>query len=172
MQRNLVALLLAAICGLVWAGSALAQDGKVHVLWLGQATLKVTSPKGKVIVLDPFLVKNPKTPAKYKDLKALGKVDLILVTHAHWDHFADAPDLAKLNDAPIFAPAGLNSTLLNLEVLPEKLLPRMNKSGTANPLGPEISITTVHAEHSSELDWKDPITGKVRTFPGGEPIGP
>jgi L-ascorbate metabolism protein UlaG (beta-lactamase superfamily) len=108
---------------------------------------------------------------KYKDLKNVGKVDLILVTHAHWDHVADAPDLAKLNEAPMFAPAGLSSTLLNLGVLPEKLLPRMNKSGTASPIGPDIKITPVHAEHSSELDWVDPITGKTRTFPGGEPMG-
>ena len=38
------------------------QGGKVEVLWLGQATFKITSPGGKVIVLDPFLVNNPKTP--------------------------------------------------------------------------------------------------------------
>lgn len=153
------------------AGGALAADGKVHVQWLGQATTKITSPKGKVIVIDPFLVKNPKTPAQYKDLKALGKVDLILVTHAHWDHFADAPDLARMNEAPLFGPAGLNSTLLALEVLPEKLIPRMNKSGTAAPIGPEITITPVHAEHSSELNYKDPISGKERVWPGGEPVG-
>jgi L-ascorbate metabolism protein UlaG (beta-lactamase superfamily) len=171
MQRSIARIALAIVCSAVFAAVSLAADGKVRVQWLGQATTKITTPGGKVIVIDPFLVKNPKTPEKYKDLKALGKVDLILVTHAHWDHFADAPDLAKLNEAPLFAPAGLNSTLLNLEVLPEKLIPRMNKSGTASPLGAGITITPVHAEHSSELDWTDPITGKKRTFPGGEPIG-
>ncbi len=173
MRRILAVLSLAALAGWLATGAALAADGKVHVLWLGQASTRITTPTGKVIMIDPFLVKNPKTPEKYKDLKNLGHIDLILVTHAHWDHFADAPDLSQLNEAPIFAPAGLNSTLLNLGVLPEKLLPRMNKSGVAFPLGPDakITITPVHAEHSSELDWVDPITGKTRTFPGGEPVG-
>ena len=35
---------------------------------------------------DPFLSGNPKTPAEYKDLAKLGKVDLVLVTHGHGDH--------------------------------------------------------------------------------------
>ena len=54
--------------------------GKVEVLWLGQSAIRLTTPGGKVIVIDPFLTKNPKTPAQYKDLDALGKIDLLLVT--------------------------------------------------------------------------------------------
>jgi glyoxylase-like metal-dependent hydrolase (beta-lactamase superfamily II) len=38
-------------------------------------------------------------------------VDLILVTHAHFDHFADAPALAKLHNAPMYGPAGMNQTV-------------------------------------------------------------
>ena len=88
--------LLVATCALIAAvalalpGSApLAQSGKVEVLWLGQAAFKITTTTGKVIVIDPFLTNNPKTPADYKDLAKLGKVDLILVTHGHGDHVGD-----------------------------------------------------------------------------------
>src|SRR5712671_7638049 len=84
--------------------------GKVEVLWLGQSAIRLTTPGGKIIVIDPFLTKNPKTPPQYKDLDALGKVDLILVTHAHGDHFGDAVDLAKKNNAPMWGPAGLNQS--------------------------------------------------------------
>lgn len=82
----------------------LAQPGKVEVHWLGQATFKITTPGGKVIVIDPFVTGNPKTPAEYKDLAKLGKVDVILVTHGHGDHVgtagrndggSDLADLAK-----------------------------------------------------------------------------
>src|SRR3954463_8277161 len=83
-------------------------EGKTEIQWLGQATTRITTPGGKVIVIDPWLTSNPKTPAAFKDLKALGKVDLILVTHAHFDHFADVPALAKMNNAPAWGPAGLN----------------------------------------------------------------
>src|SRR5262249_57814550 len=67
-----------------------AQSGKTEVHWLGQATFKITTPGGKVIVIDPFVTGNPKTPADQKDLAKLGKVDLILVTHGHADHVGTA----------------------------------------------------------------------------------
>ena len=41
------------------------------------------------------------TPPEYKNLDALGKVDLILVSHGHMDHSADAPALAKKNNGQV-----------------------------------------------------------------------
>ena len=76
---------------------------QIEVLWLGHATTRITSTTGKVIVIDPFLKKNPKTPARYRDLNALGKVDLILVTHGHQDHTSDLPALARLTGAKVVA---------------------------------------------------------------------
>src|SRR2546428_3128626 len=171
-MRTRVAVAVLLIVAVAWAlGPAGAQQGKIELQWLGQAATKITSVSGKVIVIDPFLTQNPKTPAQYKNLDALGKVDLILVTHAHGDHIGDAPDLAKKHNVPIFAPAGLNQALLTLGVLPANLVPRMNKGGTVTPLGPEIKITMTRAEHSSELVWKNPATGKDELHVGGEPAG-
>jgi L-ascorbate metabolism protein UlaG (beta-lactamase superfamily) len=146
--------------------------GQTEVLWLGQAAFRITTPTGKVIVVDPWLRTNPKTPAQYKDLKALGKVDLILVTHGHNDHLADAPDLSKMHNVPVYGPAGLNQTLTTLGVLPANLSPRFGKGGTITPFGPSgVKITATHAEHSSEIMWKNPATDKNETHPGGEPVG-
>jgi L-ascorbate metabolism protein UlaG (beta-lactamase superfamily) len=145
--------------------------GKTEVLWLGQASTRITTPGGKVIMIDPWLTSNPKTPAAFKQLQALGKVDLILVTHAHFDHFADAPALAKLHNAPMYGPAGMNQTVAALGILPGELAPRFGKGGTILPFGPTgVKITAVHAEHSSELGWKD-AAGKDVVYPGGEPVG-
>jgi L-ascorbate metabolism protein UlaG (beta-lactamase superfamily) len=171
MLRTLLAVALAML-----TGSALAQAkpamGKTEVLWLGQAAFRITTPGGKVIVIDPWLKTNPKTPPAFKELTALGKVDLILVTHAHFDHFNDAPDLAKLNDAPVYTGAGLGNTIVTLGILPAKLAPRFGKGGTVMPFGPDgVKITATHAEHSSELIWKNPATGKDETHYGGEPVG-
>lgn len=144
-------------------------QGKVQVQWLGQAAFKFTSPGGKVIVIDPWLTTNPKTPPEFKQLDALGKVDLVLVTHGHNDHVADAPALAKMNDAPLIAPAGLAQTLMALEVAPKAQ--RINKSGSLSPLGDGIKVTLVQAEHSSEYVWKNPGTSKDEVHVGGEPGG-
>jgi L-ascorbate metabolism protein UlaG (beta-lactamase superfamily) len=152
-------------------GNAPYVAGKTEVLWLGQAATRIRTPGGKVIVIDPWLTSNPKTPAEWKDLKALGKVDLILVTHAHFDHFADAPALAKMNIVPMYGPAGLGQTVATYGILPPELAPRFGKGGTILPFGPGgPKITAVHAEHSSELGWKD-AAGKDVVLPGGEPVG-
>ena len=149
---------------------ALAQN-KTQVQWLGQATTKITTPGGKVIVIDPWLTSNPKTPEAYKRLEALGKVDLVLVTHGHFDHIADAPALAKLNNVPVYGPAGLMQTFAALGMLPASQAVRFGKGGTVTPLGDQIKITQTHAEHSSEVGHKNPATGKDEVHVGGEPAG-
>ncbi len=170
--RTLVGLVVLVLALAVAAAAPLgAQPGKIQMLWLGQAAFRITSVTGKVIIIDPWLTTNPKTPQQWKSLDALGKIDLILVTHAHGDHLGDAPALAKTHNVPMYGPAGLNQSLITLGVLPATLSVRFGKGGTITPLGPDIKITATHAEHSSELMWKNPATGKDETHPGGEPVG-
>ena len=149
---------------------AVAQNTPTHVQWLGQSAFKIVSPAGKTIVIDPWLKANPVTPVEFKTLENLGKVDVLLVTHGHLDHFADAPALAKLNNVPMYAPGDMNSTVVALGILPPELAPRFNKTGMVEP-APGIKVTAVHAEHSSVIVWKSPATGKDETHVGGEPIG-
>jgi L-ascorbate metabolism protein UlaG (beta-lactamase superfamily) len=146
-------------------------EGKTEIQWLGQATTRITTPGGKVIVIDPWVTSNPKTPEQFKSLEAMGKVDLILVTHGHFDHFADAPALAKLTNAPVYGPAGLMQSVAALGILPANQAVRFGKSGTVTPIGADIKITQVRAEHSSELAHKNPATGKEEVHAGGEPAG-
>ena len=142
----------------------------VEVLWLGQAAFKITSPGGKVIVIDPWLRLNPTTPAAYKQLEVFGKIDVLLVTHGHFDHMADAPALAQMYNVPVRGPGDLLNTVMTLGVLPANLLPRMNKGGTVEA-APGIKVTAVRAEHSSIYVWRNPVTQKDETHPGGEAIG-
>ena len=175
MRTFLSRLIPSSLAALLLLGTALgaaAQSGKTEVLWLGQAAVRITTPGGKVIVIDPWLRTNPKTPAGFKNLEALGKVDLVLVTHGHFDHIADAPDLAKMHKVPLYGPAGLNQTLTTLGVLPMDLSPRFGKGGTIMPFGPGgVKITATRAEHSSEYAWKNPATTKDEVHVGGEPVG-
>jgi L-ascorbate metabolism protein UlaG (beta-lactamase superfamily) len=148
-----------------------AQTSKLEVHWLGQAATKLTSPSGKVIVIDPFLTNNPKTPQDYKNLDKLGKVDVILLTHGHGDHIGDVKDLAARTGAKVYGPAGLIATLVDLGWVSADQGVRFGKGGKVNPVGPQITITQVRAEHSSEVTITDPATKKTTTYPGGEPGG-
>jgi len=151
--------------------AAPAATGKTELLWLGQASFRIKTPGGKTIVVDPWLTGGPKTPAPYKtDISALGKVDLLLVTHAHVDHIGDAPDLAIMHKTKLYGPADMVTPLITLGVLPADLGHRFNKTGSVKPL-PGIKVTAVQAEHSSLLVWKNPATGKNESHPAGEAVG-
>ena len=142
----------------------------VTLQWYGQAAFKITTPGGKVIVIDPFITKNPKTPAELKDLGKLGKVDLILVTHGHGDHLGDTGELAKLTGAKVGVNADMGHTLDALGIVPMEQLIRFNKSGPIKPLE-GITVTMVHAEHSSSVVHNDPVTKAKSVHNGGEPSG-
>jgi L-ascorbate metabolism protein UlaG (beta-lactamase superfamily) len=170
IRRVALALILVTFA----AAAALAQTpsagSSVQLQWFAQSAFKLTTPGGKVIMIDPWLTENPKTPAANKDLSKLGKVDLILVTHGHGDHFGDAVAISNMYKAPVLATAGMGQTLQVLHILTPEMSIRMNKSGTYDPF-PDVHVTQVHAEHSSEMVLTDPATGKQGSYPGGEPVG-
>lgn len=154
---------------LALAGIAHAQ-GKPELQWFSQAGFKLTTPGGKVIMIDPWIKGATKLPEEFKDLGKLGKVDLVLVMHGHGDHLGDAMEISKTNNVPMWGPAGMNQNLATLGMMPANLVPRMNKGGTIEPF-PGVKITQVHAEHSSEMILKDPATGKDTSYFAGEPVG-
>jgi len=130
-------------------GATLVQAFELQ--WFGHAAYKITAPGGKVILVDPFITKNPKTPQALKDLNKLDKVDLILVTHGHGDHVGDTAAIAKMRGARVGMNADMGHTFASLGWVPYTQLFRFNKAGPVSPLGPEIKITMVRAEHSSEI---------------------
>src|ERR1700761_4565529 len=66
------------------------------VTWLGHSVILVTTPKGTNILIDPFISGNPKFPKGYELPE---KIDLVLVTHGHFDHIRDAAPIAKKYNA-------------------------------------------------------------------------
>lgn len=149
---------------------------QVEVLWLGHGTVRITSTTGKVILVDPFIKQNPKVPSKYKDLTAIGKVDAILVTHGHIDHVADLAELASLTGATVVANYELSNQYVEMGMLERGKTVSMNKGGMVQPLGRDIRIHMVPAEHSSSLDIvftrpPDLQIEKMRHMDSGAPVG-
>ncbi|MEM7224265.1 MAG: metal-dependent hydrolase [Pseudomonadota bacterium] len=169
MMMRATRALTAGLLGLVLLMAGPAQAAEVQ--WFGQAAFKITTPGGKVILIDPFITRNPKTPEELKDLSRLGPVDLILVTHGHGDHVGDTPKLAELTGAKVAMNADMGQTFKTLGIVPAEQLIRFNKSGPIKPIGEDITVTMVRAEHSSEVVRPNPLTGKPTVYPGGEPAG-
>jgi L-ascorbate metabolism protein UlaG (beta-lactamase superfamily) len=151
--------------GAMWVASASAAE----VQWFGQAAFKITTPGGKVIMIDPFITKNPKTPEALKDLGKIGKVDLILVTHGHGDHLGDAVELAKMTGAKVAVNADMGTAMQNAGLLTAEQLIRYNKGNGLRPLE-GITVYMTRAEHSSTIVIPG-HDGKPTTLPGGDPVG-
>jgi L-ascorbate metabolism protein UlaG (beta-lactamase superfamily) len=60
----------------------------------------VTLPTGQRLAFDPW-IGNPQCPPAFAKPEALGKLDLILVSHGHDDHASDVPAIARASGAPV-----------------------------------------------------------------------
>lgn len=102
---------------------------------------------------------NPVTPA---NLKTVDKCDLMLITHAHFDHIGDALEIARMTKPKIITIAELGNWLGSKGVAGDSIIAG-NKGGTIEVDG--IKVTLVHAEHSCG------ITENGQILYGGEPCG-
>jgi len=75
----------------------------IKVEWLGHNHWLLETPNGTRILIDPEVKYNPDFPTKYRELVQLEDIDLILVTHGHFDTMT-LSDLRKWGDLfdPIF----------------------------------------------------------------------
>jgi L-ascorbate metabolism protein UlaG (beta-lactamase superfamily) len=133
--------------------------------WLGHSTFRITTPSGKVIVVDPWVQSNPACP---EALKKFDRLDTMLITHGHFDHIADAVTLGKQFKPQV---GGIYETCAWLESKGVAPTSGMNKGGTQK-VG-EIEITMVNALHSCGIQDGDKIIyggeacGYIIRLPGG-----
>lgn len=135
----------------------------IKVLWLGQSAFLFETPEGTKILVDPAIQYNPSYPEEYKDLTKFGRIDLILITHGHFEHLdvSDMKKWIKLYE-PIILTVFETGVWLK-EVLPYDKIVAVNKGsniGKAELLGigmpaekvekmADIRIYMVPASHTS-----------------------
>lgn len=130
----------------------------LSITWYGHSTFKIVSPKGRHILIDPWVMGNPACP---EQLRQVDRVDLMLICHAHFDHMADAVALAKAHTPRVVAIYEI-ATWLEGKGIKNTLA--MNMGGTQEIDG--IRVTMVQAFHSSGILEED-----GRIVYGGEPAG-
>jgi len=136
----------------------------VTITWLGHAAFKLESG-GKTILIDPWIKGNPQCPIKVEDIAG---VDLILVTHDHFDHVGDTIAIAKGTGATVVA---MFETAAKLQA---DGLPKENilYGGYGRNIGGAIQIDGVtivmtEAFHSSSTGSP---AGYILKFPGGATV--
>lgn len=149
------ALILLSACagsGVTTPRSDAVTNQPIEIQWLGHAAFRIGSGGGTTFLIDPFISRNPATPAELKDLSSY-RPDFILVTHSHGDHLGDAFELARRHQAPIVSVS--MPELFRKEELPESLMQTVNVGGSVR-LGDAV-VHVVPAMHGSE--------------PSGRPVG-
>lgn len=113
----------------------------LKLTWYGHATWGIEFA-GKRVIIDPFFDQNPACSTKTSEIDC----DLILITHGHGDHIADAAALGKRTKAPIICNYEISEWLGKQGVAN---LTGMNLGGTAKL--PFCSVKMTPALHSSAL---------------------
>jgi L-ascorbate metabolism protein UlaG (beta-lactamase superfamily) len=129
---------------------ALAAEGKTQFHWYGQSAWKITTPSGGVILIDPWLTV-PTNPDK-NSIAELGRVDYILITHAHSDHIGNALEIAKKTGAKVLASYGLAFNLVSVLGFPkDQVMTGGNVGGTIDLPKAGAKVLYVDAIHGSDL---------------------
>lgn len=71
-----------------------------RIRFLGVAAYEIVTRAGLRILMDPFLSENPGSPIR---ADAFDKVDLVIVSHAAYDHLGDTEAIAKRHGCPVIA---------------------------------------------------------------------
>lgn len=155
MKKMTIALMALAV--LVLSTLTAAAAGSTDITWYGHSAFKVTTPNGKVLLIDPWL-SNPANPKGKELLASLDKADQILLTHAHGDHIGNTVEIANKTGARLVASNDLMRAMVKYAGFPAKqadFAGTGNFGGTVALLGGEVKVTFVHALHSSALEYDD-----------------
>lgn len=135
-------------------GQISAQETKIK--WFGHAAFQITTPKGKVLLIDPWIT-NPLNPAAANGKDALAeitKADYILITHGHRDHVGDAVEIAKKTGAALISNPELAGNLVKLTGFPQKQAETdaiMGIGGEIVIADGEVIVAMTPAVHSSSV---------------------
>ena len=153
---------------------ASAQETKLK--WFGHAAFSITTPRGKVLLIDPWL-SNPSNP-DVKDgkdpLATLSKVDYILLTHGHRDHVGDAVEIAKRTGAALICNPELAGNLVKLADFPSKQAETdgiMGIGGEIQIADGEVTVAMTMAIHSSSVFNPKAGPNEPERAYGGNPAG-
>jgi L-ascorbate metabolism protein UlaG (beta-lactamase superfamily) len=137
-----------------------------RLTWLGHSTFRIETAEGKTVYVDPWVMENPLCPQGEKEVK---KADLLLCTHGHFDHIADAVKIAKQHKSTV---VGIFELCMWTKKKGVETIAPMNKGGTQTVEG--VKITMVHADHSCGIMEDDgsivyggEAVGYVLELPGG-----
>ncbi|MBV8857994.1 MAG: metal-dependent hydrolase [Acidobacteria bacterium] len=156
------------------ANQVSAQETRVR--WFGHAAFSITTPRGKVLLIDPWLgnPSNPEAKDGKDPLASVPRVDYILLTHGHRDHVGDAVEIAKKTGAALVCNPELAGNLVKLAGFPAKQAETdaiMGIGGEIQLADGEVTVAMTPAVHSSSVFNPKAGPNEAERAYGGNPAG-
>ena len=172
-KRSIFAVFVTLLTLVCSAHQTRAQETKLT--WLGHAAFSITTPKGKVLLIDPWIRNpaNPEVKAGKDPLASISKVDYILLTHGHRDHVGEAVEIAKKTGAALIANPELSGNLVKLADFPAKQAGAniMQMGGEIQIADGEVTVAMTEAVHSSSVFNPKAGASEPERAYGGSPAG-
>ena len=131
----------------------LVNDMETQLTYYGHASFKLVTPRGNVLLIDPWLT-NPLFQKGKDEIQALKRVDLILLTHGHFDHVGDATEIGKRTGAKLVATFDLSAAMKSVQGYPAEqadLDTTGHFGGELKLLDGDVTVTFVPAWHGSAM---------------------
>jgi len=139
----------------------------IHFRWFGVAGFELRVG-GQVLLVDPFFTRPPLwnlfagRPRPNSALVAahVDRADVVLITHAHWDHLMDAPEVVRQTGAAVFGSPNTGG-LLRASGVPEEKFIEI-RAGDRLALG-AIHLEVFAAQHIPlPMISSGPLPGGIR----------
>jgi L-ascorbate metabolism protein UlaG (beta-lactamase superfamily) len=127
--------------------------------FLGIAGFEIVSSDSRILI-DPCLTAQPRPPVHPDELE---RPDVILVSHAAFDHYGDTAAIARRTGAPVVCGADVRLALLEAGVPPEQI--RQTTWGIVVEVG-GVVVRPVECHHWSSIRLADgsTVTGSPMAF--------
>jgi L-ascorbate metabolism protein UlaG (beta-lactamase superfamily) len=147
----------------------------VTIRWTGAAGLEFTH-EGRTILLDPYLSRKGRIDLLFRPLSPVfsaidayvkripGTLSAMIVSHTHFDHALDVPDLARRFPVPVVGSRSLDA-LLGMQGMTGRV--RVCEGGERVELPGGDVVTLIRSRHGRVALGRVPFPGEIR--PGGRP---
>jgi L-ascorbate metabolism protein UlaG (beta-lactamase superfamily) len=126
---------------------------QTQLTYYGHAAFKLVTPRGNVLLIDPWLT-NPLFEKGKQEVEQLERVDLILLTHGHFDHVGDSVDIAKRTGAKLVATFDLSAAMKSVHGYPAEQADMDTTGhfgGELSVLDGDVTVTFVPAWHGTAI---------------------
>ncbi len=129
-----------------------------RIRFLGVAAYEIVTRDGRHILVDPFLDENPGSPVRHDQLD---RVDVVIVSHAAFDHLGDTDKIAQRYGCPVICGGEVKAWLM------AKGIPAAQIRATTWGIRVEVAgvaVQPVECHHWSQIRMPD------GTFASGVPM--